>query len=572
MVSADYGTVITVTITETNGVNPPASATSAPTSTVAGLAPTVPGVPTVGAATATGQTTATVMFTVPVSNGGATITSYTATSSPGGVIGTLTQAGSGTITVTGLTAGTAYTFTVTATNSVGTQSALAASNSVTTPTVPPPPAVVPTPPIVVVTTPPVASITRPVTGIARANEETVVFASIPTGDATTLPVSVTIPSGAVSTDVTVWIAPAVTASEAASGFVTIKVWATDSADLSITKFDKPLVVDLGKVATGTTAAYSQDGIVWTTIELLSGTTLPDGVQEGYYVSVDGSTMILTRHLTYFGVKIVQVPLMLTSSAVTLKGGESLTLTTSGGSGGGVVGFKTTTPQVCRVSSAGLVVAVFAGEGDCVVLATKAGTGTYLDAASSPLSITIFKTVPDAPIIGTATATGPNSATVTFTAPASNGGSEITSYTAFSSPIGLIGVLAKNGSGMIQITGLTSGTAYSFTVTATNSVGTSLASAASNSITPISKNISKKRPIGRLRVKKETSGTYVISVFSNVYKKEFRIEVEKNGYKKVIWHASIIIDGQVRFPIAWNMSGVKMTLKLDGKVLDSIKVS
>lgn len=91
---------------------------------------TVPGAPTIGTATVTGSTTATVSYTAPASNGGSAITSYTATSSPGSITGTLSQAGSGTITVSGLTTGTSYTFTVTATNSVGTSAASAASNSV----------------------------------------------------------------------------------------------------------------------------------------------------------------------------------------------------------------------------------------------------------------------------------------------------------------------------------------------------------------------------------------------------------------------------------------------------------
>jgi len=95
----------------------------------------VPGAPTIGTATA-GDTEALVPFTQPASNGGLTITSYTATSSPGNIIGTLTQAGSGTITVTGLSNGTAYTFTVTATNAIGTGAASAASNSVTPAAVP----------------------------------------------------------------------------------------------------------------------------------------------------------------------------------------------------------------------------------------------------------------------------------------------------------------------------------------------------------------------------------------------------------------------------------------------------
>ena len=94
--------------------------------------PTAPGAPTIGTATATGVTTATVTFTAPVNNGGATITSYTATSSPAGGTGTLNQAGSGTINVTGLTGSTSYTFTVTATNSIGTSSPSASSNSITT--------------------------------------------------------------------------------------------------------------------------------------------------------------------------------------------------------------------------------------------------------------------------------------------------------------------------------------------------------------------------------------------------------------------------------------------------------
>jgi hypothetical protein len=91
---------------------------------------TTPGAPTIGTATA-GNALAYVPFTAPASNGGSTILSYTATSSPGGITGTLTQEGSGTITVTGLTNGTAYTFTVTATNAVGTGAASAASNLVT---------------------------------------------------------------------------------------------------------------------------------------------------------------------------------------------------------------------------------------------------------------------------------------------------------------------------------------------------------------------------------------------------------------------------------------------------------
>ncbi len=59
--------------------------------------------------------------------GGTAITGNTSTSSPGGITGT----GASPITMSGLTTGTAYTFTVTATNANGTSAASAASNSVT---------------------------------------------------------------------------------------------------------------------------------------------------------------------------------------------------------------------------------------------------------------------------------------------------------------------------------------------------------------------------------------------------------------------------------------------------------
>jgi hypothetical protein len=93
---------------------------------------TVPGAPTITGAVATGQTTADVSFSAPASNGGSPITSYTILSSPGGITSTLNQSGGGTFNVTGLTAGTSYTFTIKATNSVGDSSPSSASSSITT--------------------------------------------------------------------------------------------------------------------------------------------------------------------------------------------------------------------------------------------------------------------------------------------------------------------------------------------------------------------------------------------------------------------------------------------------------
>ena len=89
--------------------------------------------PTNVVAVAASPTSATISFTAPANNGGATIETYTATSTPGSLTGQLLQAGNGSITVTGLTPSTAYTFKVTASNSVGTSSQSSASVSITMP-------------------------------------------------------------------------------------------------------------------------------------------------------------------------------------------------------------------------------------------------------------------------------------------------------------------------------------------------------------------------------------------------------------------------------------------------------
>jgi hypothetical protein len=87
---------------------------------------TLPGAPTNVSAVA-GDRSAKVSFTAPSDTGGTTITSYTVTANPGGA----TASGSTSpITVTGLENGTAYTFTVTATNTIGIGSSSVASNSV----------------------------------------------------------------------------------------------------------------------------------------------------------------------------------------------------------------------------------------------------------------------------------------------------------------------------------------------------------------------------------------------------------------------------------------------------------
>ena len=117
---------------------------------------------------------------------------------------------------------------------------------------------------------------------------------------------------------------------------------------------------------------------------------------------------------------------------------------------------------------------------CVVTATNAVSAV---SANSNSTAAVSAAVPGAPTIGTATISG-ITASVPFTAPASNGGATITTYTATSTPSSITGTLSQAGSGTVTVSGLNPGTSYTFTVTATNSAGTGPASAASNSVTAV----------------------------------------------------------------------------------------
>ena len=115
----------------------------------------------------------------------------------------------------------------------------------------------------------------------------------------------------------------------------------------------------------------------------------------------------------------------------------------------------------------------------VTATNAAGTS---DASGSSNQATTDTRISDAPIIGTATA-GYEQATITFSAPAHDGGAAITTYVATSSPGGIRGTVSGPGSGEITVTGLTNGVDYTFTVTAINENGTSAPSSASNPVTP-----------------------------------------------------------------------------------------
>lgn len=113
-----------------------------------------------------------------------------------------------------------------------------------------------------------------------------------------------------------------------------------------------------------------------------------------------------------------------------------------------------------------------------VTSSSSTNTTYISGSQTAI------TVPDSPTAVTAS-TLSQRAFVSFTPPTNNGGSGITNFTATSNP-GNISVTGTESP--IQITGLTNGTSYTFTVVATNSTGNSLPSTASSSVTPSSDSI------------------------------------------------------------------------------------
>lgn len=112
------------------------------------------------------------------------------------------------------------------------------------------------------------------------------------------------------------------------------------------------------------------------------------------------------------------------------------------------------------------------------------TSRNLSLAASTVTVNVIddRSAPSAPSIGTAIATGSTTATLSFTAPSSNGGAIITSYKAYTSTGSLLATLNQATSGTFSLSGLSVGSTYSFYVTATNIVGTSSPSANSNSLT------------------------------------------------------------------------------------------
>ena len=439
---------------------------------------TAPGAPTIGTATA-GDAQASVTFSAPASNGGSAITSYTATASPGGAFGSCAGPAACTAVVTGLTNGTSYTFTVTATNAVGTSVSSAASNAVT----------------------PKGNQT-----ITFGNPGAQNFGTTPTLSATStsgLPVTFTSSTGGVCTITAggaltfvtpgsctidadqagngAWnAAPTLSRSFAVNAVVpgapTIGTATAGDTQASV-GFTAPASTG-GASITGYTATANPGGATGTAAAApITVTGLTNGVSYTFTVTATNSAGTGAASAASNSVipKAAQVITFANPGAQNY--GTTPTLSATSDSGLPVT-FTSSTTGVCTITSAGML--TFLSAGTCTINADQAGNASYLPATQVSRSFTVNAIVPGAPTIGTAIA-GDTQASVAFTAPTDIGGSSITGYTVTVSPPDVAPV--AGASSPIVVTGLTNGQAYTFTVTADNVAGTGPASASSNSITP-----------------------------------------------------------------------------------------
>lgn len=470
---------------------------SAPSASI--TLPDLPGAP-FGVVAAAGNGQATISWSAPASTGGSAVTRYTVTATPGAANATTT--GATTVTVPGLTNGAAYTFTVTATNSVGTGAPSPASNPIT-------PATNPGAPTAVAATAGVRSASISWTAPA-ANGSPIysyqVLQSLNGGAfgaatastlGTTASVSGLVNGGSYRFEVVALNGVGASPASAASAAVVLPDLPGAPAIIAVNAGDQQATLTWsaaaanGAAITGYTVTSAPGNVLATTNGALTATVLllTNGTPYTFTVTATnaagtGAASAASAPVTPAG--LPTAPANVVATAGIRSAGLSWTAAAANGSAltaynvfqslnGGAY-----TPSAAAVS--GLTAAVSGlqngGSYTFQVSATN-GVGT---GALSPASGSItLADLPGAPTAVSAVA-GSAQATVSFAAPATDGGSAITKYTVTSNPGGV--AATTTGATTAVVTGLSNGTPYTFTVVATNAAGDGPASAASAPVTPI----------------------------------------------------------------------------------------
>ena len=229
------------------------------------------------------------------------------------------------------------------------------------------------------------------------------------------------------------------------------------------------------------------GLTLSSSGLLSGTPTTVGSSTFTVQVVDGSGQSATQSVTLVVTDVPAVPAAPTATAGITSATVSWVAPANNGSA--ITGY-TVTPYKAGVAQTPVsydatattrtLTGLTAGSSYTFTVAATNATGTSAPSAQST-AVTPYA-LPGAPTISAATA-GDSAATLTWTTPSSNG-SAITGYVV--TPY--IGATAQptqtfSTATTQTVTGLTAGTAYTFTVAAVNQAGTGPASAASSPVTP-----------------------------------------------------------------------------------------
>lgn len=441
--------------------------------------PTAPGAPVIGTATAApGQ--ATVAFSAPAQDGNSPILDYTVTSSPGGI----TATGSGSpLVVTGLTDGTSYTFTVTARNAIGTSQPSGASNAATPQQG--------------------QSITFNAPGDQNYGTTPTLAASASSGLAvdfsTSTPAVCTVtPTGGQLTFVraglcTVQVSQPGNAAYSAATPVTrdVNVQAVAPGAPSITQAS---VTGQDEVQVQVTAPANDGGAAITGYTVTANPGGLTATGSGPTLTVSGLTPGISYTFTATATNAASLtgPASTPSGSVMIRQTQSIAFNAPGNqpfgttptlgataSSGLAITWLSGTPAVCAVDAGGTLDLLAVGS--CTITARQAGDAQFEPATDVSQSFQVTPVAPSAPLNVAASDAGPGAMHVSFSAPAQNGGEAVIDYTVTAQPGG---AQVTGGSSPILFSGLTNGTAYTFTVTARNSAGSSPASAPSTAAAPM----------------------------------------------------------------------------------------
>ena len=427
------------------------------------ITPILPGAPTIGAGTP-GNNQATIAFTTPANTGGTAITLYSATCTPSGT-GTNTVSP---IVVGSLTNGTTYTCSVKASNSVG-QGPASGTVTVT-------PAPTPTAPIISSANATTFTVNAPGSFSVTATGTPSTFTYSSTG---TLPAGVTFgtTTGVLSGTPT-QAGPFLLTFGVSNGVVPD---ASQSFTLTVAKANQTIAftnpgtsvfsasaVTLSTVATSSlTVSFVSDTTGVCTVAGANATLVGVGTctlraQQSGDANFNAAPDVTQSFSVVQGSQSIAFGAQTTPSAFVANSMFALSpLATA--SSGLTVAYTSLTTGVCSISATTITML---RAGICTTAANQPGNANYSAAAQVSQSITLTGSAPGAPTISTATG-GDTKITVAFTAPASDGGLSISSYTATCG-----GVTASGAGSPINVIGLVNGMSYSCTVTATNSAGTS----------------------------------------------------------------------------------------------------